>query len=105
MIEDGKLSLLIAALQLFPAHHRIWKLERSVLYSFGIEPTISAEIDVLKEKTKECLGDRSAGLIELNGDAPRLGENNLRLDKRDNEQGTENAQIASKPMPVEFIHF
>lgn len=80
MIEDVNLSFLVTAVQLFPSHHRIRKLERSVLNALGIQTTISAEVYVLKEQPKQRPRDRSARLIDLHGDV-------LRLNNRNQEQG------------------
>ena len=77
LIEDIKLSLGVAAVQLFPAQHRIRKLERAVLYSFRVKAAISAEVDVFKKETEESFGNLRARLVHLHRDVS-LRETDLR---------------------------
>src|SRR6185369_10708384 len=88
VIVDVELSLAVAAVQLFPAHHRIWKLERAVLNALGIQTTVGAEVDVFKEKSEERLRNRSRRLIDLHGDISRLRKNDLRVQTYNEEQVT-----------------
>src|SRR5215213_8546727 len=91
VIEDVKLSFLVAAVQLFPTHHRIWKLERAVLNALGIETTVGAKVYIFKEKTEERLRNRGSWLIDLHGNISRLRKSDLRVNKRDRDQETESS--------------
>src|SRR6185369_10392256 len=88
MIVDIELSFSIAAVQLFPTHHRIGKLERAVLNAFGIETAISAEVYILKEKAEQRFRYCGARLVDLHRDVSRLRENDLRLNERNRQQET-----------------
>src|SRR6185503_10519865 len=84
VIVDIDLAFSVAAVQLFPAHHRIWKLERSILDAFRIQTTIGAEVYILKEKTKQCLWNRSARLINLHGNVLCLNKRDQQEDRKKN---------------------
>src|SRR5687767_1513828 len=77
LVEDVKLRLRFAAIDFGPAHHRVGKLKRTVLYSLGIKAAIGAEVNVFKEESKECFGDRRTWLINLHRDV-RLCQRKLR---------------------------
>src|ERR1041385_8222401 len=78
----------IAAVQLLPTHHRIRKLERTVLHAFRIQTAVRTEVDVLKKKTKQRLRNRAARLINLHDDVSRLRERDLHLNEQDRDEPT-----------------
>src|SRR6476660_5251070 len=45
-------ALRSALVDLLPRHQRFGKLERAILHSFGIQATISSEVNVLEENAK-----------------------------------------------------
>ncbi len=84
VIVDIDLSFSVAAVQLFPAHHRIWKLKRSILDAFRIQTTIGAEVYILKEKTEQRLRNRGARLVDLHRDVLRLNNRNQQEERKKN---------------------
>src|SRR4029078_10910933 len=95
VIEDLKLSLAITAVQLLPAHHRIWKLEGAVLKSFRIETAISAEVDILEEETEECVWNCGTWLVDLHGYLSRLCGSDLSVNKCERKQDDESSKAVT----------
>ena len=86
----------ITSIDFLPAHHRVRELERTILYALGIQPAVSAEVDIFEEQPEERSGDGRAGFGDLDGDVAGLREGKVRIGDDETERTKEGEQSGRK---------